>query len=119
MEYNEKTPHDTYMKYIDSLPLNPDPEAFGLHENANIICAETETRETFAIILSLEANDTSEGGKTSTEIIDECAAVILSKITKTFDTESVKMMYPLNYNESMNTVLLQECIIDLLVQDSF
>ena len=110
VEYNEKCPHETYMKYIESLPLNPDPEAFGLHENANIICAETETREIFRIILSLEANDTSEGGKTSAEIIDECAESILQKITKTFDTESVKMLYPLNYNESMNTVLLQECM---------
>ena len=24
------------MDYIRSLPLNPDPEAFGLHENAQI-----------------------------------------------------------------------------------
>eukprot|EP00501_MAST-03F_sp_TOSAG23-6_P002658 GSMAST32.ASY1.ANO1.2804.1 assembled CDS len=38
-----------------SLPLNPAPEAFGMHENANIICAETETTAMFSTILSLEA----------------------------------------------------------------
>jgi len=27
---------DDYVKYIDSLPLVPGPEAFGLHENAEI-----------------------------------------------------------------------------------
>jgi len=27
---------EDYIKYIKSLPLNPEPEAFGLHENAEI-----------------------------------------------------------------------------------
>jgi dynein heavy chain len=27
---------EEYMEYIKSLPLNPSPEAFGLHENAEI-----------------------------------------------------------------------------------
>jgi len=28
---------EDYIAYISSLPLNPHPEAFGLHENAEII----------------------------------------------------------------------------------
>ncbi len=27
---------EDYVEYIKSLPLNPEPEAFGLHENAEI-----------------------------------------------------------------------------------
>jgi len=27
---------EDYLEYIRSLPLNPSPEAFGLHENAEI-----------------------------------------------------------------------------------
>merc|ERR1712032_1717740 len=49
--FDEDRPHESYMKYIDSLPLNPDPEAFGLHQNADIICAETETSECFTTLL--------------------------------------------------------------------
>lgn len=33
-----------YLAYIDSLPLSPQPEVFGLHDNANIIYMENETR---------------------------------------------------------------------------
>jgi len=110
VEFDERAPHKTYMKYIDSLPLNPDPEAFGLHENAEIICAETETRDIFSGILSLEANDSTGSGKSREEIIDECAAGILQRMPSHFDVESVRMAYPLRYEESMNTVLLQECM---------
>jgi len=28
--------HADYINYIESLPINPSPEAFGLHENAEI-----------------------------------------------------------------------------------
>ena len=30
--------------YIEKLPLNPEPEAFGLHSNAEITNAQNETR---------------------------------------------------------------------------
>lgn len=35
---------EEYMIYIQGLPLNPHPEAFGLHENAEIITNQNETR---------------------------------------------------------------------------
>jgi len=40
-------PKDTtlsgYLDYIKSLPINPQPEVFGLHENADIIKNNYET----------------------------------------------------------------------------
>jgi dynein heavy chain len=42
------------MEYIDSLPLNPEPEAFGMHANANITSDQNETYEMFDLLLSLQ-----------------------------------------------------------------
>jgi dynein heavy chain len=40
----------------------------------------------------------------------ELAEDILAKLPSTFDLELVQKRYPTLYNESMNTVLAQECI---------
>ena len=53
---------------------------------------------------------TCGGGKTSQEVVDDLAADILSKLPPDFNTEKVMELYPVVYNESMNTVLRQELI---------
>lgn len=35
---------EDYIEYIRSLPINPSPEAFGLHENAEITTEQNTTR---------------------------------------------------------------------------
>lgn len=52
-----ESPHKGYMEYIDSLPLNPDPEAFGMHANANITSDTNETYDMFDILLSLQVRE--------------------------------------------------------------
>ena len=52
-----EAPHADYMKYIDGLPMNPDPEAFGMHANANITSDQNDTYEMFDLLLSLQVWD--------------------------------------------------------------
>mgnify|MGYP000067473068 CR=1 FL=1 len=104
------SPHQSYMDYIDSLPLNPDPEVFGMHSNANITCDQNETFTMFETILGLQPRTSSGGGKTREEIIAELAKGIEERLPEPFDVEAIGMQYPVVYEESMNTVLVQECI---------
>jgi dynein heavy chain, axonemal len=110
IEADEETPHSSFMQYIDSLPINADPEVFGMHPNANITCDQNDTYEMFDTLLSLQPRSTSGGGKSREEIIAETAADIQSRLPREFDIEAISMTYPVKYEESMNTVLVQECI---------
>ena len=49
-------------------------------------------------------------GKSSTQVIDELAADILTKLPADYNVEAVIKKYPVVYTESMNTVLRQELI---------
>ena len=70
-----------------------------------IVCAQL-----FNGILLTLPRQTSGGGKSAQEVIDELAADILSKLPPNFDIEKVMKLYPVLYEESMNTVLRQELI---------
>ncbi len=99
-----------YIDYIKSLPLNPSPEAFGLHQNAEITTANNETVKLLENILSMQPRSSSGGGKTREQIIGEQAAYIQSKTPPVIDLEMVGKKFPTSYEESMNTVLFQECV---------
>lgn len=99
---------DDYVKYIESLPLNPAPEAFGLHENAQITTAQNDTRVLLSNILSIQPRASAGSGKSREAVIAEITLNIEQNIPRKFDLEEVSMQYPTQYNESMNTVLNQE-----------
>jgi len=66
--------HEDYIEYIKSLPLNPHPEAFGLHQNAEITTDQNNSRNLLEHILSMQPRAVSGTGKTRDEIIEELAA---------------------------------------------
>ena len=101
---------DDYVKYIEGLDLNPEPEAFGLHDNAEISTAQNETLNMLETILQMQPRSSSSGGKSREDIIKEIVKGIEDNLPASFDPEEVSRQYPTQYNESMNTVLFQEVI---------
>lgn len=56
--------------YISSLPLEDDPEIYGLHRNANITFQQKNVKELFETLLSMQPR-TSGGAKSGVETPDE------------------------------------------------
>merc|ERR1740123_1348905 len=101
----------TYIDYIRSLPINQAPEAFGLHSNANLSAAIKETMSLLATANSMQAQGSGgEGGKSADQILTEMSNKFLEEIRPPFDMEAVSARYPVDYHESLNTVLTQEML---------
>jgi dynein heavy chain len=117
------TNHEGYMQYIRTLPINQNPEMFGLHENANLTCAIKEVLNILATANSMSGSGGSaEGGKSPDEILATLGSKYLSDVLPPFDTEATVAKYPVDYTESLNTVLNQELLrfnkLILRVRDS-
>lgn len=69
---------DVYRDYIETLPLNDNPEIFGLHENANINYQQQESIRVLETILSIQPRIAGgSGGMTSDEIVLEKSKELL------------------------------------------
>ena len=99
-----------YQDYIKGLPIVPNPEIFGLHENADITCDLGETNSLFATVLSIQPRVGGGTGLSREEVVSKLAQEILDKTPPVFDTDEVYKKYPTRHDESMNTVLNQECL---------
>uniref|UniRef100_A0A2S2QA36 Dynein heavy chain 7, axonemal n=1 Tax=Sipha flava TaxID=143950 RepID=A0A2S2QA36_9HEMI len=101
--------YDQFLERIQGLPLVTKPSIFGLHENADLIKERQETEILLDSVLKTQGSITSgEEGKSSEELVLAFATDILSKLPINFDIVLALEKYPTSYNQSMNTVLVQE-----------
>ncbi|KAK3264588.1 hypothetical protein CYMTET_26684, partial [Cymbomonas tetramitiformis] len=99
-----------YVAEVSKFPINALTEVFGLHENADITKDMQETALMFSSILLTQGRVSSGGGKTREEVVTEMTNSLLARLPADFDLEKVQDRWPVVYEESMNTVLIQECI---------
>ncbi|KOX76420.1 Dynein heavy chain 7, axonemal [Melipona quadrifasciata] len=108
--------HEEFLDYIRSFPMTTAPSVFGMNENADIIKDQQETTLMLSSLLATQPiqdiKDTGETeidvGKSPDEIVYGVASDILSKLPDDFDLADALEKYPTLYNQSMNTVLVQE-----------
>lgn len=102
--------YDTTVAFIKALPVEQLPEVFGMHDNVDISKELQETNRLFDSVLLTQAKSSSgsSGGGSSDALLNDIASDILSKIPANFDLEDALEKFPTRYEESMNTVLVQE-----------
>lgn len=103
------SPEDT-MDYIRKWPLVPEPEVFGLNDNADITkdLGEVDLMLSTVLVTQSSSGGGGGGGQSKDELISDMCKDILSKLPPNFDMELAAKRYPVMYTECLNTVVRQE-----------
>ncbi|XP_023309976.1 dynein heavy chain 1, axonemal-like [Anoplophora glabripennis] len=109
-----QSPTDTvfldYLEYIKTFPINDDPELFGLHPNADITFAQSQTYACLSTLLKLQPKQVGGAAASQEDVTASSARTILAQMPPLFNLELISKKYPVKYEESLNTVIIQEAI---------
>ncbi|XP_017080044.1 dynein heavy chain 12, axonemal [Drosophila eugracilis] len=107
-----KTEHREILRYLDeNLPSLAPPEVYGLHANSGITRDLQTTKtllDSMIQLLGSEAAGSTGGGASVEQVILETIKQIEREMPPDMDIEGAAEKYPVDYNESMNTVVVQE-----------
>ena len=100
-----------FMKYINELPIDDDPEIFGMHKNANITFQMQESMKILDTILELQPRTHSGGssGDINTQINKLASGMRKSIPSLLSKNDALKNLFELGDNKlvsSLSTVLL-------------
>ena len=102
---------NSYMEYVDSLPLFDDPEFFGLHSNANIIFQLQESNSLVNTLLKIVPK-TKASGKSPNEIILETIKFFTENKPELLEKKERAKIHEKTYenglNHSLSIVMYQE-----------
>lgn len=84
------------------------------NQRSSVICqyfpGSVQLFVTNALVMFAQARASTDGGKSTDDVVEEVAADIVSKLPNNFDTDAALRKYPTSYKQSMNTVLVQEMV---------
>uniref|UniRef100_A0A665TT05 Dynein axonemal heavy chain 7 n=1 Tax=Echeneis naucrates TaxID=173247 RepID=A0A665TT05_ECHNA len=105
-----KSNYEDYIEFIKVKALNDNhPEVFGMHENVDISKDLQQTKLLFDSLLLTQGGGAKGGSSSGSDnTLYDIAKDILTKLPANFDTEAALLKFPVRYEESMNTVLVQE-----------
>ncbi|XP_034028529.1 dynein heavy chain 12, axonemal [Thalassophryne amazonica] len=104
-----KSIYKDYIAFIEELPVIQHPEVFGMHENVDISKDLQQTKLLFDSLLLTQGGGAKGGAISGGDgTLYDIANDILTKLPANFDTEAALLSFPVLYEESMNTVLVQE-----------
>ena len=89
----QPAPETTFSEYIDlikTLPINDDPDLFGLHANADISYALAETYACLSTLLTLQPREIGGAVKGMDEVVGRLAAGILDTLPAQFDLADIQ-----------------------------
>ena len=79
--------------YIRSLPINDNPELFGLHPNADISYAQNETYSCLATLLALQPRVVGGAAQSQEEVTMNMARSIDEDTPGLFSLEAISLRY--------------------------
>eukprot|EP00879_Flechtneria_rotunda_P017460 GHRR01018298.1.p1 GENE.GHRR01018298.1~~GHRR01018298.1.p1 ORF type:complete len:1011 (+),score=303.03 GHRR01018298.1:919-3951(+) len=109
-------PVEIYIDFIKGLPAAAPPEVYGLHPNADTTKNQQETNQLLDSLLASQGSGGSgepaeAGGSSSRDtLLLQLAVELDSKLMAPFDIQAARYKYPVDYHESLNTVLCQELV---------
>lgn len=78
-----------YLDYIKTFPINDDPELFGMHPNADITFAQSQTHACLVTLLKLQPRQVGGTAASQEEVTASTARSILEQLPQLFDLDFI------------------------------